>query len=537
VERTIYLGGHVYTPQDPFATALVVEDGIIAWAGQDGAARASISPGDHVVDLRGALVTPGFVDAHVHHTAAGLALTGLDLAQVTCRDELLEAVRTHVADQRPGVLLGHGWDDSMWDDSTLPSLQQMDDACGDVPTYLSRTDVHSALVSSALIRLARADTPDFDDLPGRGDGSRVAQDAHHVVRRVAQASITDDQRREGVRTLRRHAATLGVVAMHECGGPDISGIADLAMLRATVDAEPGPLAVLYWGQTVAEGGLEQADGCRGLAGDLFVDGSLGSRTAHLTADYFDAPGQRGAAYLTVEQIRDHVIACTTAGIQAGFHVIGDGAIGEVIRGLQGAARDVGAGELRAARHRLEHVEFITSEQIAVLADLGVVASVQPAFDERWGGTRGMYSERLGERAKHLNPYATMTAAGVILAFGSDAPVTPVSPWEGVRAAAFHHTPEQRISVRAAFAAHTRGGHRASGDDSAGVLNPGAPAHLAIWEPGDLVVQAPDDRVAAWSTDPRSGTPGLPDLSPGQPVPICVRTVVHGQVIHDSGWLQ
>ena len=103
---------------------------------------------------------------------------------------------------------------------------------------------------------------------------------------------------------------------------------------------------------------------------------------------------------------------------------------------------------------------------------------------------------------------------------------------------FHRTPAHRISVRAAFAAHTRGGRRAAGDEGRepGVLEVGTPATYAVWQPVDLVVQAPDRRIAAWSTDPRSGTPGLPDLSPGTDVPACWRTVRAGTVIFDAGAL-
>ncbi|OEV24882.1 amidohydrolase, partial [Streptomyces nanshensis] len=122
-------------------------------------------------------------------------------------------------------------------------------------------------------------------------------------------------------------------------------------------------------------------------------------------------------------------------------------------------------------------------------------------------------------------------AGVPLALGSDSPVTPLGPWEAVRAAAFHRTHDHRISVRGAFTAHTRGGWRALGTDDAGVLVPGAPADYALWRTGPLVVQAPDTRVANWSTDPRSGTPGLPDLTPGGQVPVCLRTVVGGREVH------
>ena len=140
--------------------------------------------------------------------------------------------------------------------------------------------------------------------------------------------------------------------------------------------------------------------------------------------------------------------------------------------------------------------------------------------------------RLGAaRARTLNPFAALLRAGVPLALGSDSPVTPLDPWGTVRAAAFHRTPEHRISVRAAFTAHTRGGWRAAGRDDAGMLVPGAPADYAIWSAGDLVVQVPDERVANWSTDPRSGTPGLPDLSQGRPLPYCLSTVVAGRTIH------
>ena len=113
-------------------------------------------------------------------------------------------------------------------------------------------------------------------------------------------------------------------------------------------------------------------------------------------------------------------------------------------------------------------------------------------------------------------------------------MTPFAPWEAVRACITHHDERQRISARSAFLAHTRGGWRAAGFDDRGYLDLGLPATFAIWKVGDLVVQAPDDRIQTWSTDPRSGTPGLPDLSPGEPAPQCLRTVVRGRTVFDAG---
>lgn len=524
--RVIYLNGHVYSPVDPFATALVTDGSQILWVGQDGAARANATSGDVVVDLRGALVAPGFVDAHVHHSAAGLMLTGLDLHGVSSRGELLAAIASALPDtSATQVLIGQGWDESTWSDPRLPTREEIDAIAGDRALYLSRIDAHSALISSALVRLV----PHIRTLSGFSD-TLVITDAHHAARQAALSHLTDRQRLEAINAFRQHAASLGVVAMHECSGPVIAGERDFAILT-DASHDSGPAIVRYWGDRHVPQGLS----VDGLAGDFFVDGSIGSHTALLTSRYCDQDTV-GAQYLSGDDARDHIIECTRKSLQAGFHVIGDAAIDLVLNAFTQAADVVGASALKAARHRLEHVEFISGTHIQTMASLGIVASMQPGFDAQWGGAGAMYEQRLGERAMHLNDFAALSAAGVILAFGSDAPVLPVSPWEGVRAAAFTHNPDHRISVRAAFAAHTRGGHRAAGDDIAGVLVPQAPAHFAVWEPTDLVVQAPDDRISAWSTDPRSGTPGLPDLSPGHPVPTCVRTVRAGEVIYDSGWL-
>ena len=177
-------------------------------------------------------------------------------------------------------------------------------------------------------------------------------------------------------------------------------------------------------------------------------------------------------------------------------------------------------------------EMVNAEQAQKLAGWGVIASVQPLFDAEWGGEDGMYVQRLGdERGVGLNPFSRLAAAGVVLAFGSDTPVTAIDPWATVKAAVHHKTEGFGISPRAAFVAHTRGGWRAVGRDDAGMLVPGAPADYAVWRTGELVVQAPDDRVARWSTDPRSGTPGLPDLTPGADLPVCLRTVVLGQTVY------
>ncbi|MBP0448865.1 amidohydrolase family protein [Kitasatospora sp. RG8] len=531
--RTVLLrGGAVYSPADPFATAMLVEGEHVAWVGSDGAAGAYADIADEIVELDGALVTPAFVDAHVHATSTGLALTGLDLTGSPSLAAALAAVAAFVAsaaaaaDEPGGVLLGHGWDETGWPEGRPPTLAELDAAAGGAAVYLSRTDVHSALATSAL----RALTPGLAGRPGHDADGPLTRDAHHAVRQTALARLTPGQRRRAQRATLARAAELGIGSLHECAGPEISSEADLTALLALAAEGEGPEVFGYWGEL---GGVETARrlGAAGAGGDLFVDGALGSHTACLHASYADAD-HTGTSYLSAGQVADHVAACTEAGLQAGFHAIGDAAIAAVLDGVRAAGERVGADRVRALRHRVEHAEALDDKSIAAFGELGLTASVQPAFDAAWGGSDGMYVQRLGaERAAALNPFAALLRAGVPLAFGSDAPVTPLDPWGTVRAAAFHRTPDHRISVRAAFTAHTRGGWRALGRDQDGVLVPGAIASYAVWAADDLVVQAPDSRVAGWSTDPRSGTPGLPDLTPGRPLPVCLRTVVRGRTVY------
>jgi hypothetical protein len=225
--------------------------------------------------------------------------------------------------------------------------------------------------------------------------------------------------------------------------------------------------------------------------------------------------------VSAEQAGQHILDCVAVGVQAGFHAIGDAAIDTVLDGFAIAAKAVGVDVLREGRHRMEHVELADKAMIARFVEFGVVASVQPVFDALWGGPDRMYAQRLGvRRALASNPIGAMYATGVSLAFGSDSPVTALDPWAVVVAAAAPRNPVFRMSVRAAFAASSRGGWRAAGVDGVGVLAPGASATFAVWEtPGGV-----------------SG--GLPVLLPDgdgvvPPRPVCRRTVLHGQTIFEE----
>ncbi|MGH3713891.1 MAG: amidohydrolase [Micromonosporaceae bacterium] len=504
---TLYRGGRVYSPAYPRATALLVDDGRIAWLGADDDSPSA----DTVVELGGALVTPAFVDAHVHATDTGISLLCLDLSGVASVEELLDRVAGYAATLPAGAtLLGHGWDESGWPQRRPPTAAELDRAGGGRKVYLSRVDVHSAVCSPALL----AAVPGLAELPGhQADGwQRVA--AHHAVRDAAYGSISQAQRADAQRTTLRTAAAAGIATVHECGGPGTSSEHDFTALLALSQAEPVPEVYGYWGELGAAAKAREL-GAVGAGGDLYADGALGSQTARLGSPYTDTDSC-GHAYLEPEQVTEHVVDCVAHGMQSGFHAIGDAAIGAVVRGYAAAATQVGLERLRAGRHRVEHAEILNRELIRGFVEFGLVASMQPAFDRLWGGEHGMYALRLGtERSLASNPFGALAGVGVPLAFGSDSPVTPIDPWGTVQAAAGHHNPAYRISVKAAFAAHTRGGWRAVHRDDEGVLVPGGPATFAVWRTGGDLVG------------------GLPALRAGDPLPECVRTVLRGVTIHQN----
>ena len=495
--RTLYRNGRIYAPGMRGATALLVDGGTIAWLGDD----SHLPPAARVVDLHGALLTPAFVDAHVHCTATGLSLSGLDLAGAPSLAAVLDRVERAARAGRGRPVLGGGWDETGWPEQRPPTAAELDRAAYGGAVYLARVDAHSAVVSSVLLA-------DVATLAGYRPDGHVTRDAHDAARTAALGGLTGAQTADLQRTALRHAAALGIACVHEMAGPAISSAADLRSLLQLAGAEPVPEVIGYWGELF---GIDVARdlGAAGAAGDLFCDGSLGSHTAALSEPYTDRPGTSGVLRYRTEDLAEHVVRCTRAGLQAGFHAIGDAAVDQVLAAVEQAGT-APPGPI----HRIEHAEYVRDP--ARLAASGLTASVQPGFDAAWGARAGMYEARLGaHRASRLNRFAALAAAGVPLALGSDSPVTPLGPWAAVRAAVHPHRADTALDAEAAFAAHTRGGWRAAGRDG-GELGPGAAATFAVW-----------DAPAA---------DGLPDLTPGIPLPTCLGTVRAGTVIFDAGVL-
>ncbi|MBT2531329.1 amidohydrolase family protein [Arthrobacter sp. ISL-48] len=524
----LYRNGSVYTAADPFATAMLVDGDTVAWVGSEQAASSIADDSMEIIDLRGALVAPGFVDSHLHLTETGIALGSLQLGEVRSAGQLLDAVASSTSE---GPVLGHGWDESTWENPALPSAEELERAAGGRHVYLSRVDVHSALVSSSL-----AATAGLAGLDGFAAGSQVKRAAHTAARQSTRR-LPDDALRMYQKNALGNAAENGYVAVVEMAGPHIGGLADLRLAdswNSRQDQGAVPEVLAYWGslanteqhaRTVLD---ELGVTVQGLGGDLNIDGSIGSRTAALRSDYSDAPGERGSLYLSVDEAAAHLAACSVLGIQGGFHVIGDAGLDAALEALDRAAADVGEQRIRAAGHRFEHVEIADTSAVERLAQYSVTVSAQPGFDAAWGAPSGLYEQRLGSRSGAMNPFASFYSAGVPICFGSDSPVTPLRPWSSVRACLEHNNHEQRISARAAFLGHTRAGWRAAKyhNPMAGQLVPGAPATFAVWDVEELMVQVADGRVQSWSTDPRARTPLLPALDTGKD-PVCLQTVRDG----------
>ena len=297
-DRTVlYRGGSIYSAADPFATAMVVDGGTIGWLGSEEAADAQIAGVDEVVDLEGALVTPAFVDGHAHTTDTGIALTGVHLAGARSLGEALALVESASRASRGRPVLGHGWDETAWPEGRPPTRADLDRASHGGVVYLSRVDVHSAVVSSALASSLR-----LADHDGWDDSGRVEREAHAVVRDATRNGL-DPAVRDGYQeaALRRFAAS-GVLTVHEMSAPHIAPRDDLAGLVRLAARPDLPDVVPYRGERardadeaprlvaeLAELGIE----VRGLAGDLNVDGSIGSRTAAFRKRYADAARPTG----------------------------------------------------------------------------------------------------------------------------------------------------------------------------------------------------------------------------------------------------
>jgi len=517
-------GGSIYAPGNPDATSAVIDGNHFAWIGDRISSTAFVADVDYVLDFEDAFIAPGFVDAHVHLSATGLLYSECNLRDSGSATQALTTLRDFVQKNNPEVVYAHGWDDTNWLDKGLFTQNAIDQIVGRRFAYLSRVDLHSAMCSTYLLESVQ--------VPANEIAGLVHKSSHAQVREFVLRHLSSQQRSDAIEFALKQASANGIVSVHENGGPSVSGEQDFLSVNKVAQRNDVPRIFSYW----ADQDLDRVKsiGAYGSAGDLCIDGSIGSQTALISSPY-EGTDSKGSEYLSQEQISRHLVDCTTAGIQAGFHAIGDRAIDMVSTGIAQAIAKCGIVAVRTLRHRVEHALLASAESLKVFANAGVILSMQPNFTHLWGHENGMYEQNLGrQRAQATNPFFEALNMGIVLAFGTDSPVTAMNPWQTLKAATTHPNPSQRLSMRAAFVAHTRGGWRAVHDDESGVIALGAPAHFTVWNVQSFEPDEDNEVVASWSTDARSGMPALPNLS--SDLPSAVLTVLSGHAIFDPNGL-
>jgi len=483
----LYVHANVYTgvPADSqFASILRVEaiavrgERILA-VGKTVDLQKFKGPRTEVVDLGGHFVMPGFNDAHLHLEDGGLQTLNVDLIGVKTLDELRARVKSRVDKAAPGEwILGGGFDETLWPLKVTPSRWDIDSVSGDHPIFLERIDGHIAVANTRALQLANISLASKDPQGGKIDRNDSGQPTG-VLRETAKDAIYKVIPKPDHKKL-RSAVELGLAELAQQGVtsaqdnsswsayqvyeelekenkltariyewlPFDAPVADLRKMR---ESRPRSDLMLHTGM---------------LKG--FMDGSLGSHTAALLEPYADDPQNSGLPRYDAEKLNAMTRERVLAGFQVGFHAIGDRGVQMALDAFEGAEQAAKESEVKAAdggdeyRLRVEHAQITTPGEIERFKTLKVIASMQPSHvltDMRWAHSR------IGQkRAATSYAWAAMLNHGVTLAFGTDYPVEPVTPFRGLYAAVTRRSedgkqeyfPEQRLTMDQAIAAYTSG---------------------------------------------------------------------------------
>jgi predicted amidohydrolase YtcJ len=459
----------------PGADALLVQDGHIAAMGKEAELSRHLSPQARTIDLAGKVILPGFFDTHVHLAETGLLGQRLDLSPAETIQQVLGLLAQAFPQRSSSRLFqAHSLDPSQLEERRYPHREELDAISSQVPIFILRRDGHSCAVNSAFWEHCglTEDVPgvEVDRQSGRPTGTLRAR-ALEVAQEHRVQLMEEEDRGQAIRRACWQAARKGVTTVHAiCTRPeDLDILADLAD-ELPVDVVP------YLNTTDVD--EIQRRGLGQIGGDLLTDGSLGSHTAALSQPYADRPKERGLLYHQREQTVDFVTRAHRAGLQVAIHAIGDRAVERVLSVYETVLDRYPRED---HRHRIEHAELLTAEQIKRLGDRGVVLAVQPAFEAFWGGPGGMYERRLGpQRVKQTNPFRPLLDAGVIIAGGSDSYITPIDPLAGMAAAVNHPSPHHRVSPLEAARMFTfNGAYLAFQEGQKGLLHQGMRADLVI----------------------------------------------------------
>ena len=489
----------------PWAEAIAVANDRIVAIGTSAEIREGIATSVRVVDAKGAMITPGFIDAHEHFNDGGFALASVQLRDAKTREQFVQRIAAFAKTLPTGTWIRNGdWDHTNWG-GELPRHEWIDSVTPDHPVWINRLDGHMNLANTAAMRLAHIDrtTKDIDGgtmvRGANGDPTGIFKDNAKSLIDVVQPPRSVAEWDRALDTAMTYVAERGVTSVHHMGSWE--GLAAFrrahaaGTLRTRIVAQV-PLS--DWARlrdTVKDRGRGD-DWLRigGLKG--FVDGSLGSHTAAMMTPFTDSPRDSGFFVTPRDSLYAWIKGADAAGLQVMVHAIGDRAIRTQLDIFERVANENGA---RDRRFRIEHAQHIAPTDIPRFGALGVIASMQPyhAIDD------GRWAENVigSERAKGTYAFRSLLDAGGTLAFGSDWFVAPPTPLEGIQGAVTRRTldgahpggwvPEQKITVEDALRAYTRGSAYAGfQNNKLGVLRAGMLADFVMLD-RDLTKIAPE----------------------------------------------
>ena len=466
-----------HDPAMPRARGVLVRDGTIEALLDD---RPTGLPADvRIVDCAGGALVPGFHDCHVHLTDTGLLSGGHDVSDCADIPSILRRIqnlcsgRIHSTDP----LYAGNYEEQAIAQGRPPTRTELDSVTGDVQAVLSRVDGHSCVVNSAAF--ARFDLAALEgverDRAGEPTG-RLVGAANYAAQNGVIATLSSDAKRAADERAAQMALRAGITTAHNI----IVADEPFEQLAEHYQRDAGlPIRIVSKVCTLDVRKVVRLGG-RVFGGDIFVDGSIGSRTAAIGGNYSDGDGA-GRLYLTRAQLFELFDEAAEHGLSLGVHAIGDRAIEETIAAWESVIAVRGA--LADVRPSIDHFEIARPDQISRAARLGMLLSMQPAFDHLWGGSERMYEQRLGaEVAREMNLFASVKRAGCVVCGGSDSPVTPFSALLGIHSLVNHHVAAQRMSPAEALRAYTADAARLSFDEHRrGRLAPGYDADFTVLE--------------------------------------------------------
>ncbi len=461
------------------ARCLAVDDGRIVHVGSSQEGLDLVRGDWHHLPLEGKTVVPGFIDTHQHTMLTGLMATGIPLDDASDIAGVLERLRQAAPNTDKGAWIrGSYLNEQHLAEKRMPNRHELDRVSPDHPIFVLHATGHMCALNTRALELLRIplDLEGYDQQDGVPTG--VIRDpgiltfVHPALSRLTPEEI----KIEALQKAARMALQKGITTLHCLDGGDL-GPGDTQIIWRIRDRLP--VRVVCYNQSMDLEEIRSMDLPR-VGGCICADGAFEAHTAALFEPYADEPDNYGTLTYAQEVMDDFVLRAHREGLQIAIHCESDRSIEQVLFAMEKALRDNPRPD---HRHRIEHLELPTLNQIARMSKAGIVAAMQPAFIPTFIGSRSMeiYEKLLGKpRLKRVHPYRTLLDYGVPVCGGSDSPVTPYDPLAGIHAAVNHPNPSERLSVHEALEMFTsRAAWSAFEEEQKGTLKPGKLADFVV----------------------------------------------------------